>query len=43
MIMNEKKAKKAYVKPEFEVINVNNELPILCGSGSDFGDGGIFG
>lgn len=40
--MNEEKAKKPYVKPNFEVINVNNKLPILCASGQDYGDGGIW-
>ncbi len=41
--MNENNEKKAYVKPEFEVIDLNNELPILCSSGSDFGSGGRWG
>ncbi len=41
--MNKEKAKKPYVKPSFEVINVNNELPILCASAPDFGNGGRWG
>ncbi len=41
--MNENKVKKIYVKPEFEVINLNNELPILCASAPDFGNGGTWG
>ncbi len=44
--MNENKAKETYVKPECEVVDLKNELPILCGSGNggeDFGNGGFFG
>ncbi len=43
--MNEEKAKKPYVKPNFEVVNMELEKPLLSasGNGSDFGDGGVFG
>ncbi len=40
--MNDNKVKKTYVKPETEVVDLNNELPILCSSGSDFGNGGVW-
>ncbi len=43
MIMNDKKAKKAYVKPEFELLNFNNELPILSSSAPNLGNGGTWG
>lgn len=43
MIMNEKKAKKAYVKPEFEVVNMELEKPLLSGSGYNPGNGGVWG
>ncbi len=40
--MNENKAKKAYVKPEFEVVNMELEKPLLSASAPGYGDGGIF-
>ncbi len=45
MIMNDKIVKKAYVKPEFEVVNMELEKPLLTGSGNgtDFGGGGTWG
>lgn len=45
--MNENKVKKTYVKPTTEIVDLNNELPILCGStpdtGPDMGDCGTWG
>ncbi len=40
--MNEEKAKKPYVKPNFEVVNIELEKPLLSASAPDYGDGGIF-
>ncbi len=42
--MNDNKVKKTYVKPETEVVDLNNELPILCSSssGENFGNGGYW-
>ncbi len=40
--MNNNKVKKAYVKPEFEVVNMELEKPLLDASAPNFGDGGIW-
>lgn len=41
--MNENRTKKAYIKPEFEIVNLKLEQPILSGSAPDFTNGGRWG
>ncbi len=42
--MNENRTKKAYIKPEFEIVNLKLEQPILSGSGDyDLHNGGRWG
>ncbi len=40
--MEDSKTKKPYVKPTSEIVNIENNLPILCASGNDFGNGGTW-
>lgn len=41
--MDDKKTKKTYEKPEFEVVNLELEQPILSGSAPNFDNGGNWG
>ncbi len=42
--MNENRTKKAYIKPEFEIVNLELEQPILSASGDyDYRNGGRWG
>ncbi len=40
--MNENETKKPYVKPEFEVVNLELEQPILTASAPGFDNGGVW-
>ncbi len=45
--MNDNDIKKPYVAPQCDIIHIDIHQPLLSGSGSgsgsDYGDGGIFG